>query len=485
MNGLWRITARGLEALGTRWLPFADAATEELPLGRLLRLGLFQATVGMATALLAGTLNRVMIVELAVAAGVVGVLLMLPMVSAPFRAFIGHRSDHLRSAFGWRRVPFLWFGTLLQFGGFAILPFGLLLLSEAVTPGDRIMATVGTSVAFLLVGVGAHTVQTAGLALASDLSPAHRKPRVVAFLYLMLLAGTLVSALVYGLLLQNYNPVKLIGVVQGTAMVTVLLNGIALWKQEARDRERAAEVARTQPAPFREAWRRLTGHPRARRLLWAVGLGAGGFGMQDVLLEPYGGEILRLGVGDTSLLTAVAAAGAMVAFGLSARFLGRGGDAVRLSAMGCLAGTFAFAAVILAAPLQSAALLMTGSALIGFGGGLFTVGTLTECMRLERVVDGWNSGLAVGAWGAVYASSAGVAVAGGALLRDLIVQLGSAGALGPAMVGPYAGYGIVYHLEIVALFLAMAVLGPLAGALRPASTGRAATSSFGLSELPG
>jgi BCD family chlorophyll transporter-like MFS transporter len=38
--------------LGFEFLPFADAATAELPLARLLRLSLFQVTVGMATVLL-------------------------------------------------------------------------------------------------------------------------------------------------------------------------------------------------------------------------------------------------------------------------------------------------------------------------------------------------------------------------------------------------------------------------------------------------
>ncbi|MEL7370425.1 MAG: MFS transporter, partial [Myxococcota bacterium] len=49
--------------IGPSLLPFADAGTKELPLGRLLRLSLFQVSVGMAVVLLNGTLNRVMIVE--------------------------------------------------------------------------------------------------------------------------------------------------------------------------------------------------------------------------------------------------------------------------------------------------------------------------------------------------------------------------------------------------------------------------------------
>ena len=75
--------------LGTRFLPFADAATAELPLGRLLRLSLFQVSVGMAAVLLTGTLNRVMIVELGMASWAVAAMVSLPLLFAPLRALIG------------------------------------------------------------------------------------------------------------------------------------------------------------------------------------------------------------------------------------------------------------------------------------------------------------------------------------------------------------------------------------------------------------
>ncbi|MES1162394.1 MAG: PucC family protein, partial [Rhizobacter sp.] len=117
--------------VGTRFLPFADAATTELPLSRLLRLSLFQVTVGMAMVLLVGTLNRVMIVELGMAAWLVSAMVALPLVFAPFRALIGFRSDTHKSVLGWKRVPYIWIGTLRQFGGLAIMPFALIVLSGA------------------------------------------------------------------------------------------------------------------------------------------------------------------------------------------------------------------------------------------------------------------------------------------------------------------------------------------------------------------
>ena len=86
---------------GARFLPFADAATPELPLSRLLRLSLFQVSVGMALVLLIGTLNRVMIVEYEVPASIVAIMISLPLFFAPFRAVIGFRSDTHKSVLGW------------------------------------------------------------------------------------------------------------------------------------------------------------------------------------------------------------------------------------------------------------------------------------------------------------------------------------------------------------------------------------------------
>lgn len=43
-----------VKSLGMRVLPFSDAASDDLPLGQLLRLALFQVSVGMAGVMLLG-----------------------------------------------------------------------------------------------------------------------------------------------------------------------------------------------------------------------------------------------------------------------------------------------------------------------------------------------------------------------------------------------------------------------------------------------
>ncbi len=467
---------------GLKLLPFADAATAELPVGRLLRLSLFQVSVGMATVLLIGTLNRVMIVEMGVPASVVAIMVAIPLVFAPFRTLVGFRSDHHASAFGWRRVPYIWYGTLAQFAGLSLMPFSLILLSGD-TWGPWWVGYVASAGAFLLTGAGLQTTQTAGLALATDLASKEMRPRVVALMYTMLLIGMVACGAMFAWLLADFTPVKLIQVVQGAAALTLVLNFVALWKQEARDRERArafhaGEVVEAEP--FRVVLRRFTRSNRALRFLVAVALGTAAFNMQDIVLEPYGGEILKLSVSETTALTAVMAFGALCAFAVAARRLMKGMDPSRLAAYGAVVGLFAFALVIMAAPMQSPTLFRVGTALIGFGGGLFSVGTLTGAMALEREA---GTGLALGAWGAVQALAMGLSIAFGGVLRDVVSHMAELRLLGPALTDASVGYSAVYHLELLLLFVTLAVIGPLVGRTtrRPSSP----PSNFGLAEFPG
>ncbi len=472
MNALRDKVGKIIAGLGPDMLPFADAASKELPLGRLLRLSLFQVSVGMALVLLTGTLNRVMIVELGMSAWIVSLMVALPIVFAPLRAFIGFRSDWHRSAFGWRRVPYIWFGSMMQFGGFALL------VMTMDQPDKAIFGQIFAALAFLLVGVGLHTTQTAGLALANDLAPPESRPRVVALLYVTLLLGMVVSALAFGLLLDDFSNTRLVQCIQGAAVVTILLNSIALWKQEAIDPVRAAD---TTPTPrFQDSWRTFLAGGRASRLLVVVGLGTAGFTMQDILLEPYGGQILKLSVSATTQLTALMAAGALAGFALAARSLGQGADPCRLAATGALVGLPAFSAVIFAAPLESALLFRVGATMIGFGGGLFAVCTLSAAMMLAR--DG-QSGLALGAWGAVQATASGLAIALGGGIRDWVSALAEHGALGPVLNNAAVGYSVVYHIEIALLFATLIAIGPL---VRPlGAERRKVQSSFGLAQMPG
>jgi len=435
--------------IGAKFLPFADVASDTLPLSRLLRLSLFQISVGMALAMLIGTLNRVMIVELHVPASLVAVMVSLPLLSAPFRALIGFRSDHHRSHLGWRRVPYIWMGTLLQFGGFAIMPFALLVLGGLgqASHAPAWVGHLGAGMAFLLVGAGLHTTQTVGLALATDLAPAQDRPKVVGLMYVMLLVGIIFSSMVFGHVLEDFTPGTLIRTVQAAAVMTIGLNVIALWKQESRSRDRPPGVYEEDP-DFLSSFKMFCSGDNAMRRLWAIGLGTLAFTMEDILLEPFGGEILGLSVAQTTYLTAFLAMGGLVGFAWASHVLSKGADPFKMASRGAMVGIPAFCAVIFSAPQASLPMFTIGVVFIGLGAGLFGHGTLTATMNSAPP---GQAGLALGAWGAVQASAAGVGMALGGIFRDIAAQFTTSA----------NAYAIVYSLEIVLLISTIVIMIPL------------------------
>lgn len=467
--------------LNTDWLPFSDVASTDVPLSRLFRLTLFQLSVGMVQTLFVGTLNRVMILELKVPASLVAIMLAIPLLVAPFRALVGFKSDTHKSILGWKRVPYLWLGTQMQFGGLAIMPFALLVLSEHGGRAPLWVAYAGTGLAFLLVGAGAHTTQTAGLALATDIVDEEKRPRVIALMYLMMLMGTLVSALVLERLLHDFTPLKLIQVIQGTAVFTVICNAVSLWKQEVRVRG-VVEYAKGERRPlFRDAWRTFAAGGTAVRLLAAVGLGFFAFNLQDVLLEPYGGEILGMSVAATTALTAIMAFGAIISFIMAATLLRLHNDPVRLARQGVIVGVIGFGLITLASVYSSAFFFRVGVMLIGFGEGLFGVGTLSYAMGIR---DTSQHGIALGAWGAVFATAEGLSFAVSGVAKDWLSHLTSRGDLGARFSSPSVPYTAVYVTEIVVLLATLLPLYLLSSRHAAAQDAVDSSRPFGLADIP-
>jgi BCD family chlorophyll transporter-like MFS transporter len=89
-----------------------------------------------------------------------------------------------------------------------------------------------------------------------------------------------------------------------------------------------------------------------------------------------------------------------------------------------------------------------GVFLVGLGAGLFAHGTLTATM--QQALPG-QVGLAMGAWGAVQSTAAGVGVALGGIIRDAVALIST----------PVLGYTSVYALEMLLLLLTLWAMGPL------------------------
>jgi BCD family chlorophyll transporter-like MFS transporter len=182
------------------------------------------------------------------------------------------------------------------------------------------------------------------------------------------------------------------------------------------------------------------------------------FGMADILLEPFGGQVLHLTVGATTKLTALLALGGLIGFGFASHVLSRGADPYRIAQNGAVVGLPAFALVIIAAPVGMPGLFLLGNFLIGFGGALFGHGTLTATMNRAPKAQ---AGLALGAWGAVQATGAGLGVALSGTIRDLVNAALGTNEVIWGLAGAASGYVAVYVLEISLLLVAIGASVPL------------------------
>ena len=461
-------------------LPFSDAGSANFSLFQLLRLSLFQISVGMATVMLAGTLNRVMIVELLVPASLVAIMIAIPVLIAPLRTFFGHKSDTYKSFIGWKRIPYMWFGSLFQFGGLAIMPFAIIILSGDQTVGPSWAGEVLVAIAFLFTGIGMHITQTVGLALAADRATKENRPRVVALLYFMFLFGMGISAVVIGILLADFSKLRLIQVVQGSAVLTLILNLVAVWRQEQII---INNQKNDKSEKFFLSWKKFISDRKTNSLIWVVFWGTLAFSMQDVLLEPYGGQILGLSVSETTNLTGVWALGALLGLALAANNSKKTVSSVSNAMTALLIGIVGFSAIIFSSPMQFPFLYFLGTLFIGFGTGLFSVSLLIIAMALSSKTN-LGSGFILGSWGAAQAIGAGLGIAVGGILRDVVNKIALSGYLGSTFENNSIGYIFVYHLEILFIFITLIVLGMLSQEINKRKIKDHDQKSFGLTEIP-
>ena len=461
-------------------LPFSDAGSTNFSLFQLLRLSLFQISVGMATVMLAGTLNRVMIVELLVPASLVAIMIAIPVLIAPLRTFYGHKSDTYKSFIGWKRIPYMWFGSLFQFGGLAIMPFAIIILSGDQTVGPSWAGEVLVAIAFLFTGIGMHITQTVGLALAADRATKENRPRVVALLYFMFLFGMGISAVVIGILLADFSKLRLIQVVQGSAVLTLILNLVAVWRQEQII---INNQKNDKSEKFFLSWKKFISDRKTNSLIWVVFWGTLAFSMQDVLLEPYGGQILGLSVSETTNLTGVWALGALLGLALAANNSKKTVSSVSNAMTALLIGIVGFSAIIFSSPMQFPFLYFLGTLFIGFGTGLFSVSLLIIAMALSSKTN-LGSGFILGSWGAAQALGAGLGIAVGGILRDVVNKIALSGYLGSTFENNSIGYIFVYHLEILFIFITLIVLGMLSQEINKRKIKDHDQKSFGLTEIP-
>lgn len=435
----------------------------------VLRLGLFQFGMGLSLAPLVGTLNRVLIDELGIHAVAVGFLIAIHYFVSPVRALIGFHSDQARAAGHWR-TPYVVLGAMLTYGGLATAPFSLILLS-----GDgRItfwIAMVICTLIFLAYGIGVNIVETVFLALVSDITPPRDRGKVLAVLWIMLILGTIVSSIIIGSLLQDYSHTRLIRVMQGSAVVFIVFTIIALWNRERMNKKGLVDSSETVSVRLSlgESIRIVARQQTLRNLFIVLFLATIGFATHDVLLEPYGGQVLHMSVAQTTQLTALWGVAMLFAIMGAGGLLWKGRPAVFVIMAGCVVGAVGFLTISYASDVALVIPFLGGVSLIGIGRGLFIVGSIALVMSLTDI---GHAGLLIGLWGVMQGVAQGLGTIGGGLVRDIIYQ----------QTGSVVwGYTTVYASSLSLLMIAVLLMV----VLRLGSQLRTAKSPWeGLREVP-
>ncbi len=401
---------------------------------QIVRLGLVQMALGAIVVLTTSTLNRLMVVELALPAVLPGMLVALHYGIQITRPNWGFLSDT-----GGRR-------TLFIIGGMAALGAGALTAALAIALFETSFAAgLAVSIfAYALIGLGVGASGTALLALLATATEPRRRAAAATITWLMMVFGIAVTAGTVGALLEPYSHARLLEIVASVVAVALVVTTLAIWGIERR------VTARPEPEQgrFRDGIAEIWGEPRARMFTIFVFVSMTAYFMQELILEPYAGLVFGFTPGQSTSLAGAQNGGVflgMVLVGVAATGF-RFGSLRAWVAAGCL-GSAASLCIISIIGQTGAPLLVPAVVLMGVFNGMFAVAAIGAMMALAGEGRGQREGTRMGLWGAAQAIAAGF----GGLLGAAAVD-----AMRSSVSDPSA-FGTVFLAE-AALFLVAAVM---------------------------
>ena len=402
---------------------------------QIMRLGLVQMALGAIVVLTTSTLNRLMVVELALPAVLPGALVALHYGIQITRPQWGYRSDT-----GGKRTRWI-------IGGMAILALGGLSAAwGVVVMADQPMLGLIISVlAYAAIGMGVGASGTSLLALLATATAPRRRPAAATITWLMMIFGIAMTAGVSGQFIDPYTPARLMAVVAVVTSGALALSGLAVWKLEAR------VVAQPEgpSAPFLQGLREIWAEPKARMFTLFVFLSMTAYFMQELILEPYAGLVFGFTPGQSTTLSGAQNGGVflgMVVVGVAGTALGL----LTLRAwviIGCIGSAGALIGISALGHIGPGAPLLPAVIGLGFFNGMFAVAAIGSMMALAGEGRHAREGTRMGLWGAAQAIAAGFGGLAGAGLADLA----------RLVTNDASAFGAVFTFEAL-LYLAAALM---------------------------
>jgi BCD family chlorophyll transporter-like MFS transporter len=406
----------------------------------ILRLGLVQAALGAIVVLTTSTMNRVMVVELALPAMLPGALVALHYAVQLLRPRFGHGSD-----VGGRRTPWI-------VGGMATLGAGALLaaLAIAVHPRSAVAGAVLSVFGFLVIGFGVGAAGTNLLVLLATGVEERRRAAAATVVWLMMIVGFVLSTMAVGLLLDPYSPARLVALTGAVAGVALVITLVAIHRLEGAPATGRPEGGA--PA-FRRALAQVWSEADARRFTVFIFVSMLAYSAQDLILEPFAGMVFGMTPGESTQLSSVQNGGVLVgmlavAFACSLVGGRRAGSLRAWTVGGCLASAVALCGLAMAGHGGPGWPLAANVFALGAANGVFAVAAIGSMMAHAGRGHARREGVRMGLWGAAQAIAFAVGGFCGAAASDVARHL---------LESPGAAYGIVFAAE-AALFIAAALL---------------------------
>lgn len=412
--------------------------------GRSMKLGSFHIGSSLTDLLTSAVWNRILIADLGVAAWPVALLTSVRYLLAPLTLWAGYESD-TRPLFGSRRVSYIWVGRLLMLLSLPLLPLSL----AAIGYDTRLISGWALAItSFLLYGIGTLISGAPFLALVHDSAPYERRGQAISIVQTFLVASFAFGGFLYGRLLPEWDYAQFWRLVLFAMAGALFFWVFSVWGEERRLREQTPAAPAADRPSLRETLGAIFADPRTRR--YAIFLGASAFFafMQDSMLEPFGGDVFGLSVGETTRFNAYWGTGVLLAMLLTYAFTRRRRPEQQVS-------TTAWGLALLASPLL---LLGVASALsmpslirptliaFGVGFGIFTVGGVSLLMAMSKPAQAASY---LATWSMIQLVTRGLGITTGGVIRDVALWL----------TGSFsAAYAALFFIEALGLFVCIFLL---------------------------
>lgn len=413
----------------------------------ILRLGLVQTALGAIVVLTTSTLNRVMVVELALPALVPGLLVTLHHALQMLRPRWGYGSDRTGG-----RAPWIVGGMAVLAAGGALAALAVALMTTALAAG----VALGV-LAFGMIGIGVGAAGTSLLVLLAERVPPGRKAQAATIVWMMMIAGFVVTAGTVGHLLEPFSLARLVEITTAVSAIAFVVSAAAVWRIEGAapaaglGREPAA---RERKAPFGQTLKAVWAEAEARHFTIFIFVSMLAYSTQDLILEPFAGKVFAMSPGATTKLSGLQNGGVllgMIVVAVLGHRTERSADGVlrRWIVGGCLASAASLGAIAVAGVAGPPFPLSSAVFALGVSNGVFAIAAIGSMMALAHSgEDRDRNGTRMGLWGASQAIAFGLGGLTGTAAADLArVLVGS----------PALAYASVFAVE-AAVFVAAAAL---------------------------